>query len=240
MKIAILSDIHSAAEHFRDAMNAARDEGFDQLVILGDLFTYGPAPAMTLELVQEAISTDAAILIIGNHDLLYGGKAAGNAYGSSLPDWIRESVEWTAQELGEASGIDDLPWREGWTHSNILLAHANPFGFGDWTYLADDAKMAAAWHELQEQGVDWGIFGHVHRFRRFEPASGTGGIVTVGSIGQPRDKAEPFSQWAMMTTTDTIKVEQRRVPRDWRSTIDAIQATSMSDATKTRLCQFYQ
>jgi predicted phosphodiesterase len=240
VKIAILSDIHSAADHFRDALNDARDEGFDQLLILGDLFTYGPAPAPTLELVQQAISTDAAILIKGNHDLLYGRQAGGNPYSSRLPDWIRESVEWTAQQLGEGSGVDALPWCEEWTHGKTLFAHANPFGFGDWTYLADNAKMAAAWAKLQERKLDWGIFGHVHRFRRFEPANAAGGIATVGSIGQPRDKAEPFSQWAMMTATDTIEIEQRRVPRDWRSTVEAIQATSMADATKTRLCEFYQ
>jgi predicted phosphodiesterase len=239
VKVAILSDIHSAAEHFRDALNDARAEGFDALVILGDLFTYGPDPVETLELVQDAISRDGAILITGNHDLLYLEGPERAAYVSRLADWIRESVDWTAGQLDGGDDLDRLPWQAEWEQDGVLLSHANPFGFGDWTYLRDEAGMAAAWQSLQDRSFDWGVFGHVHRFRRFDSERGRGGVVTVGSIGQPRDKAEPFSQWAMMDTAPQFAVEQRRVARDWASTIQRIRASSLSEATKLRLCQFF-
>jgi predicted phosphodiesterase len=238
LKIAVLSDIHSAADHFRDALSAAREEGFDRLVILGDLFTYGPDPVETLALVEDALSNDGAILIKGNHDLLYMHGPQRDGYLSSLPDWIAESVAWTAAQLG-GSGIDDLPWYDDWTDQRLLLSHANPFGPGDWTYVRDEQSAAAAATALEARNFDWGVFGHVHRFRLY-PAPNGGGVATVGSIGQPRDKAEAFGQWAMVTSGPQFSIEQRRIDRGWGSTADKIRNTSMSEPTRERLCQFYQ
>jgi predicted phosphodiesterase len=238
VKIAVLSDIHSAAQHFRESLRAARAEGFDKLVILGDLFTYGPDPVETMELVADAVARDRATLIIGNHDLLYLPGREGADYAAKLPDWIRESVDWTTEQLG-STAVGDLPWQEELEQEAILIAHANPFGFGNWTYLRDESSVAAAHRALRDRSFDWGVFGHVHRFRRF-PADDGGGIVTVGSVGQPRDSTEPFSQWAMMTSGPLLAVEQRRVAADWSTTIERIKASSMSETTKQRLCQFYQ
>lgn len=240
LKIAVISDIHSAAEHFRDALLAARAEGFDQLVILGDLFTYGPEPVATLEIAQEAASQDGAAFITGNHDLLYMEQPERDAYVSRLPEWIRESVEWTSEQLGGIEGIAALPWKTELCVGSVLFAHANPFTFGDWTYLRDGDAVARASAALAARSFNWGVFGHVHRFRFFEGDDDGAGVVTVGSIGQPRDTAEPFSQWAMVTLEDGFTVEQRRVARDWRSTMDKIRASSVSEATKERLCQFYR
>lgn len=239
MKIAVISDIHSAAEHFRDAVGCARDEGFDQLVILGDLFTYGPDPVETLDIAHDVVTRDRAILITGNHDLLYLQSRESDAYASQLPDWIKESVEWTAAQLSRRH-VDELRWQAEWEESCILFSHANPFGFGDWTYLSDERSMSAASDRLQDRGFDWGVFGHVHRFRRFVRAGGGGGVVTIGSIGQPRDRAEPFSQWAVVTTVPKFRTDQRRVARDWTSTVNRIRATPLSAATKQRLCKFYR
>lgn len=239
MKIAVLSDVHSAAEHFRDALEAARAEGFDRLVILGDLLTYGPDPVETIALAEDALSNDDAILIKGNHDLLYMDGPERDAYASRLPDWIRESVDWTASQLDNRGRIDDLPWQDEWSDGRLLLSHANPFAAGDWTYVKDDESAAAAAAALEARGFGWGVFGHVHRFRRYLPAN-SARVATVGSIGQPRDKAEPFSQWAMLTSEPQFSIEQRRVERGWDSTAEKIRKTSMSEATRERLCQFYQ
>jgi predicted phosphodiesterase len=239
VKIAVLSDIHSAAEHFRDALGAARTEGFDQLVILGDLFTYGPDPIETLDLTEEAVSRDRAILITGNHDLLYLGGSESAAYASKLPEWIRESVEWTSAQLRGRTELGRLPWQDEWQDGDLLLSHANPFGAGDWTYLRDAESAAAAAKTLRARSFAWGIFGHVHRFRIYDRNENGAAVCTVGSIGQPRDKAEPFGQWAMITTGPKMSIDQRRIDRDWRATVERIREMPLSEATKERLCQFY-
>ena len=91
MKLAILSDIHSAAEAYEAALRAAREEGFDLLLILGDLLTYGPHPERTLDLTANAVSQDGARLVNGNHDQMYRETdATSKPYGAGLPEWIRE------------------------------------------------------------------------------------------------------------------------------------------------------
>ncbi|QNM83407.1 metallophosphoesterase family protein [Sphingomonas sabuli] len=240
MKIAVLSDIHSAAEHFADALEGARSEGFDRLIILGDLFTYGPEPRETLRLTQYAVERDGAILITGNHDVLYRSGAGADAYRAKLPDWIRESVAWTVEQLGGPGAVDALPWHAEWTAERLLVSHANPFGFPDWTYLNGEAAMQQAAEVLQSRGFDWGIFGHVHRFRGYRPADRAGGVYTVGSIGQPRDREDPRGQWAMVTAGPEFSIEQRWIDRSWDSTIRKLRATGLSAPTKERLCQFFQ
>jgi predicted phosphodiesterase len=239
LKIAVLSDIHSAAEQFRDALDAARNEGFDRLVILGDLFTYGPDPVRCLEIAEEAAARDGAVLITGNHDVLYmeGGEAGG--YRAALPEWIAESIEWTSAQLDDRRRVSALPWQDEWTDDGVLFSHANPFGGRDWTYLRDADSVAQASDALRKRGFNWGIFGHVHRFRLYPNENG-GGVATVGSLGQPRDRAEPFSQWAMVTTGPQVSIDPRPLERGWSSTIESICSSSMTEATKERLCQFYR
>jgi predicted phosphodiesterase len=239
MKIAFLSDIHSAAAHFRDALEAARAEGFDRLVILGDLLTYGPEPAQSLEIAQEAVDRDGAVVITGNHDVLYLGGPGAASYAASLPGWIRESVDWTCSQLTDLSSMAALPWQQDWQAGDLYVSHANPFGFGDWTYLRDERSLQAALESLESKTARWGVFGHVHRFQKLLSADGNGAVVTVGSLGQPRDKAERRSQWAIVRTGPAFEVEQRYLAKGWDCVVRGIQATSMSDATKERLCQFY-
>ncbi|TJW47273.1 MAG: metallophosphoesterase, partial [Mesorhizobium sp.] len=49
MRIAILSDVHANREAFDVVLEAARERGTDQLVLLGDLVGYGPDPVYVVE-----------------------------------------------------------------------------------------------------------------------------------------------------------------------------------------------
>jgi hypothetical protein len=177
---------------------------------------------------------------MGNHDLLYVEQPEGETYASQLPDWIRESVEWTQQQLKDRTPVNALPWQNEWSRDGVLFSHANPFGFGDWTYLRDEESMVAASRSLQARSFRWGVFGHVHRFRILSSGDGRTGVATVGSIGQPRDKAEQFGQWSVVTTGPQVSVEQRRIERDWSATIEKIRQAPFPETTKERLCQFYR
>ena len=237
LKVAVLSDVHSAAEHYREALCAARAEGFDRLVILGDLFTYGPDPVEVLQLTTRAIELDAALLVRGNHDELY----LGGAYvPEGAASWVTETVNWTRESLAaRADDIAGLPWVEEAELGGVLFAHANPFGYGDWTYLRDDLSMNAACHALRKRGFRAGVFGHVHRFRRHCAAGAQ--AITVGSVGQPRDRSSPIGEWAVVTAgTGKLEVERRPIALDWAPMIERIRSTTLSEHTKDRLCQFYR
>ena len=86
---------------------------------------------------------------------------------SNLPDWLRESVDWTAAHIptGCMAAFD---WRESWSLGPLFAAHANPFDYGDWRYIrsAQDAEEAAV--SVAARGFLYGLFGHVHRHRRYD------------------------------------------------------------------------
>lgn len=237
MKIAVLSDIHSVSSALDAALRYARADGFDVLLILGDLLTYGVDPAETLALVHEAVARDGAILVSGNNDKMYLENATGPDYLARLPDWLRETVEWTAMRIAPGA-LTRFDWREQWTMGPLLAAHANPFAFGDWTYLADAASADAAARTLVRRGYRYGVFGHTHRARRFADKGAE--VFTVGSLGQPRELADPRLQWAMIELReDRIDVQPRFVSFDRAAHQAAIRATTLSRPTQDRLCGFF-
>lgn len=242
MRIAVLSDVHAVAATFEAALGAAREEGYDVLLILGDLLTYGADPQRSLDLALTAAERDGALLIKGNHDQLYFDAAAGGSpYLDRLPDWIRESVDWTIARLPGRTPPWGLEWLEEWQWDGLLAAHANPFGYGDWTYLTSPESCEAACEALRGRGFDHGIFGHSHRFRLHESAAAGAAVATVGSLGQPREAGAPVSQWAMVELDESgWRVAQRPLDCDWAQQIEAIRATTMSEDTKERLCRFYR
>ena len=117
-------------------------------------------------------------------------------------------------------------------------AHANPFDYGDWTYLSKPQAVAKAQEALAARGFSRGVFGHTHRALVEEEPPAT--VITVGSLGQPRDGRPGLSAWAMITLEDDeLVVARRTVDVDWEKHVAAIRATDMPEATKDRLCGFF-
>lgn len=240
MRVAIISDVHSAYSPFIEAVRAARKEGFDQLILLGDLFTYGVNPVECSELAQDLVENDGALLIEGNHDQVYRALENGeSAYYNSLPDWIRESVNWTWNELGRQwpRRLECIP---EWHVDTLLFAHANPFEFGDWTYLADTERLSRAAETCVRRGYRFGIFGHLHRSNHYR--SGSVELHIVGSIGQPRSLDDRTPHWAMAELSDgELIFERHRVAFDPKVHCTAIWNTpSLSDVTKRKLCRYFE
>ncbi|WP_428630654.1 metallophosphoesterase family protein [Sphingopyxis sp.] len=240
MRIAVISDIHAAFKPFAQGLADARSAGFDQLVLLGDLFTYGLEPRECADLAAEAMAKDGAVLVRGNHDQLYIDLERGvGDYFDRLPDWIRESVEWTWNSLSQQwprslSSVDE------WATGDLLMAHANPFGYGDWTYLSDEATLGRAAKVCATRGYRHGIFGHLHR--QMHHATRDCEIHVIGSIGQPRSRDDPSPHWAMVETTDHgIKVTRHDVRFDTAGHCAAVKRhPAFSDSTKQKLCGFFE
>jgi predicted phosphodiesterase len=237
MRIAALTDIHASSDPLQLALTAARREGFDAMLIMGDLLTYGVQPLETLELVHGAAARDGAILVAGNHDQLYRGTSDAAAYRAGLPDWLRESVDWTAAHI-PAQAMERFDWQESWTHESLFAAHANPFPFGDWRYIRSKEEAEEAAYTLAQRGFLYGLFGHVHRHRRYDCAAAT--IFTLASLGQPRDDDDRTPKWAMIDIRgNRITVESRDIDFDAEDQIHAIRATTLSPSTQERLCRFF-
>jgi predicted phosphodiesterase len=240
VRIAVISDVHAAFAPFDAALTDARSAGFDQLILLGDLFTYGTEPAACADLTLEAIDKDGALLIGGNHDQLYVDlERQDTGYYDRLPDWIRESVDWTWNCMGRQWPAN-LNYVEEWSCGDMLMAHANPFGYGDWTYLSNDDLLDRAARTCAQRGYRFGIFGHLHRNRYY---SGAGVEVhIIGSVGQPRSNEDRAPQWAMLEMTPGgLTVERHSVAFDPAAHCHAIRMQAgLSDSTKNRLCGYFQ
>jgi len=239
VRIAVISDVHAALQPFASAISAARQTGFDHLILLGDLFTYGIDPIECAALAAEAIQHDGAILVGGNHDQLYIDMERGNFdYFSRLPDWIRESVEWTWSELG-SKWPQSLEYTEEWTNGPLLLAHANPFGYGDWTYLANEGLLKKAAGKCAERGFSYGVFGHLHRWSSYRDNDTE--IHIVGSTGQPRSCEDPAPHWSMIEMDDdAFSISREYIDFDSDAHVAAIRNTkALSDRTKDMLCGYY-
>lgn len=197
MRYLVLSDLHSNLEAFEAALEAARELGYDWVLVLGDLVGYGVDPNAILDALK---GMDNATIIRGNHDRVAAGLSEPHDF--NLP--ARLAVEWTHRTL-RAENLEylaSLPRGPVPFASDRLLAHGTPLD--EDTYLLD-VREASRCFELI--GFELCFFGHTHFPAVFtrdgEQVEGRllrGDLVQVvlqqgvrhmfnpGSIGQPRDR----------------------------------------------------
>jgi len=262
-RIAVISDIHANAVALDAALGEARRKGFDHLVILGDLLTYGCAPAAVLDLVRAAVEKNGAHVIRGNHDQLYFDHTRNMPqYYAGLPEWIRESVDWTRTAIGDVDLERRYDWKNDIILDGVFFAHANPFEYGDWTYLNSTGEFTRARAALAQRRQTIGVFGHTHRAKVIEFSNGADECVvrgasaeksTVfnlvigrneiladpGSVGQPRSAAKVSTMMFLTITTAGLDIEIARVDYDVEAHCRTVQASSMSERTKRKLMEFF-
>ena len=202
--VIVLSDVHGNAAALEAALAVTDRRRPDQLVFLGDLLTYGANPSGVLEQAWTAADRHPTIFVKGNHDEFYLELAEGrDDLVRALPDWIRRAVEQTAEEIDLDWLGTDFPFVDSYEFDGAMLAHANPFGPGDWTYLNADEDWCRAGEVVASAGLRLGVFGHTHRpFRGvwadgvvkvrgvgpdpWRLPQGVVGLVNAGAVGQPR------------------------------------------------------
>lgn len=205
MRVAVLGDVHANGRALSAALATVDAAGYDRLIFLGDLLTYGVDVEETVDLVSKRLLDGRAVLLRGNHDAIYRDLLHGSsAYANELPDWIRESINWTRERL-PTSIWRVLPFEDERTLEQVLFSHANPFGPEDWLYLNSKADHSRAAVELRRRGFVAGVFGHTHRVKWFRLAGEDGDflahshgvlheravhVLNAGAIGQPRDAIE--------------------------------------------------
>ncbi|WP_248583352.1 metallophosphoesterase family protein [Nocardioides sp. InS609-2] len=237
--IVVISDLHGNARAFRAALSQARNVGFDRLVILGDLLTYGIDNAEIVELVAAEQERGAA-LVIGNHDQLYFDLQRGDTvYYDRLPAWLRESVDYTFAQLDRIA-FNGLSWSTEVVTRDVVLAHANPFQFGDWTYLNDEADRRRAREVLISRGAVLGVFGHTHRaLTEPLPSQGNAAIANTGSIGQPRGQDNRSTMLRIVVGTDAPHVSVETIDYSVDAHVQALGRAALSPETLRKLSSYF-
>ncbi|OIQ18375.1 MAG: hypothetical protein BM556_08935 [Bacteriovorax sp. MedPE-SWde] len=255
--IVLISDIHGNANALEVVLKEISTiEKVDQIIILGDLLTYGCRPNKVVELLEELNNEYECIFIKGNHEEFYFNiQSSKEPFTYEPPAFVKEAILWTGNNLKKDLNCS-FKWVESLTVDECYFAHANPFGYGDWTYLNDKDSHTRAALKLEELNCKYSFFGHTHRnkagiytdkkFTFFENTEKVFSldksdeesryIFNTGSIGQARGTKPSYIK--LLINEKNIQVIIRELDLDHTNTISEIEESSLSDETKKRLISY--
>ncbi len=193
MKFGIFSDTHANLEALTVVLKALETAGVDRLVCLGDTVGYGGSPNECCDLIREKTMHT----ILGNHDAAVAGRMDYSYY----YDAARQALDLHAQLLTPTNmeWLRKLPYevREG----HISFCHGSPVNIEEFDYIFAPEQAARCLPEIDKL-ADVTFIGHSHLCKAFalEPKEvhevvahefdlrpGMKYIISVGSVGQPRD-----------------------------------------------------
>jgi predicted phosphodiesterase len=246
--ITVISDLHSNKRAIKAAIDQAHSKRTDQLIILGDILTYGIDTIETIELVQKELDAGAKLLM-GNHDSMYLQLISGdtNTFNKLRPD-LQESIMYNLDRLDKAQ-FTKWSWNQAIVHNNIFFSHANPFG-DLWSYINDDDDFMVAAMAIKKKDHLAGIFGHTHRSRCYslkgqditniEGLTDDTFIINPGSVGQPRIRPPQATLLRLSSHENRLWAEIEPVQYDMQGHVDDLRVSSLSKFTKTILNGFFR
>jgi len=217
MRYAIVSDIHANLHAWNATLLDIRSDGVDAIVCLGDIIGYGPQPAAVL----ESAYTNIDRFVLGNHDAALCGKLDPDGFN----DDARTALDWTRSQLNDDAlrFLDTLPLT---LDGGIFRCAHSEFGEpGAYHYVIEPEDAAPSWCAVDEPLL---FVGHTHDPaifilgpsgvpRKVGPQDflleeGKRFLVSVGSVGQPRD-GDARACYCIFDS-DRQAVYWRRVPFD--------------------------
>ena len=206
MLLALFSDVHGNLEALEQVLNFYKCQSLDRFVFLGDAVGYGPNPNETAEMIRALVPLTA---VLGNHDAAVSGRMAYDEY----YDAARQALDWTARQLNapNIAWLKNVPYkvRDG----DLTFSHGSPIVPEAFEYLflpEQILNIQDLWDELSPVT----FIGHSHLSISFKIDGNEVTpliadeiicdpdckyVITVGSVGQPRDR-DPR---ACCTTYDT-------------------------------------
>ncbi|HEY3353476.1 MAG TPA: metallophosphoesterase family protein [Polyangia bacterium] len=221
MRLGIFSDVHANLEALKAVIEVYKSERIDRYVCLGDTVGYGASPNDCCDLVRPLVS----VCTLGNHDAAVAGRMDYSYY----YDAARHALDIHAGLLNQENlaWLKQLPYevREG----GLAFCHGSPLCLEEFEYIfsvEQAAKCLPVFDELAEVT----FIGHSHLCKafaltptevhdviaqKFYIRHNHKYIISVGSIGQPRD----YDNRASYTVfdTDEMSFEFKRVEYDVES-----------------------
>jgi diadenosine tetraphosphatase ApaH/serine/threonine PP2A family protein phosphatase len=198
MHYAIIGCIHGNYDALHAVVEDIRARGIDRVVCLGDVVGFGPDPVECVELVRST----CFMLIRGDHD-----QGVLSERPEGFIDKTTRGLVWTRKRL-EAAGGDHLQYLEsaqsGFTSAGIAFHHGSPRSMYEYLFPSDvrrDPRKLRAAFAMTEK-VSFTAHTHVPGVISEDPlawrsaqefdghfhySKGQKALVSVGSVGQPRD-----------------------------------------------------
>ena len=228
MRFGIFSDVHANYEALSAVLEAYKSERVDVFYCLGDTVGYGGSPNECADIVRKLAKTT----ILGNHDAAVAGRMDYSYY----YEVARHALDTHAGMLSSENmkWLQGLPYSERLTDHDVLLCHGSPVRLEEFEYIfapEQARECLPIWDKLGHIT----LIGHSHLCKVFaltknsveelsssdfvlEPEKKY--IVSVGSVGQPRD----FDNRASYTVYDTDKkrFEFKRIEYDIELAADKV------------------
>ncbi len=239
MRIGLISDVHANLEALQAALAVFDREPVDFLACLGDVVGYGAQPNECCELVRRR----ADVTILGNHDAAVCGRMDYSYYRAAA----RNALDLHARVLS----AENLAWLRSLPYAHrvgdVTFCHGSPVALEEFEYvflLEQVRELRRRFDELSPVT----FIGHSHLCKSFafdrdtaeevlntrfrcEPTRRY--VVTVGSVGQPRD----YDSRACCAIYDTEArwFEYHRVSYDVEAAARKIVAADLDAAFGKRL-----
>ncbi len=211
MRIGIFSDVHANLEALNAVMAAFESEDIDFYMCAGDVVGYGASPNECVEVVKGLTEH----IVLGNHDAAVAGFMDYSFYYEAA----RKVLDLHATVLTEDNMalLRNLPYSRVFSDLGMRLCHGSPINETEFDYIFT-VEQAFALLPFYEELDHITIIGHSHLCRVFslsptnvkeigkrnftiEPELKY--IISVGSVGQPRDYDNRASYTIFDTDTQT-------------------------------------
>ena len=228
MRIGIFSDVHANIEALTAVLDAFKSERIDKYVCIGDVVGYGASPNECCDLVRKTTK----FTILGNHDAAVAGRMDYSYY----YDAARQALDLHSRQLSSENmeWLKTLPYKHELSQHRVTLCHGSPLRLEEFEYIFAP-EQARECLEIWDDLSDLTLIGHSHLCkvfalrpgeveelpaRRFTLRKDWKYIVSVGSVGQPRD----YDNRASYTLFDSVKkrFEFKRVEYDIETAADKV------------------
>lgn len=223
MRLGIFSDIHANYEALGAVLEAYKSEGVEEYYCLGDTVGYGGSPNECARLVREV----SKATILGNHDAAVAGRMDYSYYYEAARHAL--DVHATVLEADHLEWLKSLPYQVRLEQHGVTLCHGSPVRLEEFEYIFAP-EQARECLPIYDELAHLTLIGHSHLCKVFaltpnsveelpptdfdlEPNKKY--IVSVGSVGQPRD----YDNRASYTLFDSLlkRFSFRRVEYDIES-----------------------
>jgi predicted phosphodiesterase len=223
MRIGIFSDIHANYEALSAVLESLKHASVDEYHCLGDVVGYGGSPNECADVVRDI----ARNTILGNHDAAVAGRMDYSYYYEAARNALDEHAKvLTPTNL---SWLKGLPYSVRLRDVDVDLCHGSPVRLEEFDYIFAP-EQARECLPIYDEMAHLTLIGHSHLCKVFAltpnsveelPAidvtleRGKKYVVSVGSVGQPRDYDNRAS--FVVFDGDTRCLEFKRIEYDIES-----------------------
>jgi predicted phosphodiesterase len=246
-RMAVIADIHANAPALIKVLEFIKENGIDNILVLGDIVGYGPHPNECVEILQQQ---NGLQIICGNHDhaayINHIEKTSGiTSHAGWVLNWTRntinaDSIEWLAQL---PMYIQDANW---------LAVHGAPIDEHYFNAYVYQMSYSSNLDALTQRNIPICFHGHTHIQKVYYRIKGEDfesnnnilsiknhqhSLICPGSVGQPRCGI-PGAELALFDFSD-YTVHFHRLKYDINKTLSDMKKEGFPSVLVERLEQGY-